>query len=55
MPAANLVMGVNGMEKIEAEREMTEPRLTQRPQLSRSRLLVLCAAASLALGLVNIP
>lgn len=43
------------MDKIEAERETTERRPMQHLRLSHSRRLILFAAASLTLGLVNIP
>ena len=43
------------MVRIEAERETTERRPMQHLRLSHSRRLILFAAASLALGLVNIP
>ena len=43
------------MERIEAERVITEPRPKQRLRLSHSRRLILGAAASLTLVLVNMP
>jgi glyoxylase-like metal-dependent hydrolase (beta-lactamase superfamily II) len=43
------------MDKIEAERETTERRPMQHLRRSHSRRLILFAAASLTLGLVNIP